>query len=578
MSLPRSKTIGIILARLDSSRLPRKQLRLINGKPMIDHIIERLRKVIGVDQIVLATGPQRENEDLARHVHRLGVDTYYDQDVNDVTGRITRTAECFNAKYIVTISGDCPLIDPDFIDKGILILKQSGADYVRVDHSKYECLHEGIEFHTKENWQELYRLSTTWYHKEHPGSIIKEKNNLFRSAEIMPETVFQRHDFRMSVDTHSDLIFMNVLFNTLASQNISCSLLNVVRLIDKMPWIKSINQHVYQKKIKDISPTFLFVTYASQEVGLGHLSRCIAIASELKECYGARTFFYINSNGINERILENNGLSYLDNCQFGDEDRFKHKLMELSPLKVIVDITNNLLNNDLQFINQLDLHVVLIDQYPRGKSNNVTSIIPSINLGNFKRKHNVYLGKEYIITSREIQFWRNNKSIIQENTITVMSGGSSIPEIKLISGLPNLNEAIIRFIIGPYAERNILEERLRDHCKSNYEIYQNPQSIFLEIKKSKFVIMPFGISTYECIALGVPVVVYSVLWERDIELVEHLEEQKVIYNGIDKYVKEIDFTGYIRYVAEDVTKNDATKLGNFLSGSGTSEVAKIIMK
>ena len=150
---------------MTSSRLPGKQMRLINDRPMMYHIVARLKKVKTFDKIVLATATKDENQGLAEYVRKFGVDTYFDDNEDDVTGRIARTAQHFNATHIVTISGDCPLIHPDFIERGVVQLQRSAADYLYIDKSKYQCLHEGIGFYSTTTWLKLDQLSTTRHHK-----------------------------------------------------------------------------------------------------------------------------------------------------------------------------------------------------------------------------------------------------------------------------------------------------------------------------------------------------------------------------------------------------------------------------
>ncbi|MBT7790675.1 MAG: NTP transferase domain-containing protein, partial [Calditrichaeota bacterium] len=385
-----TKSIAIILARLNSSRLPRKQLRLINGKPMIDHIIERLSEVKGIDQLILATGPKEENEDLARQVHSYGIKTFFDDDVNDVTGRIARAGECFKAGFIVTVSGDCPLIDPEFIQRGIALLKDSEADFVYVDHLKYKCLHEGIEFHTKENWETLDELSSTWYHKEHPGSVLKEGNHSFRGAEITPRVEFQRHDFRMSVDTRSDLFFMNQIYQELSSDDKIVDLHDVLNLIDKKPWLKKINDHVHQKEVEEKSKTFLFITQASPEIGMGHLSRCIALATEIQESYGAKTIFYLNSDEIALTILKQQGFIVSLESQLGPKTDILAIVQMNKISRIIVDIKPDILYSRFDFLPRMYSPIVLIDILPEGEFSGIPSVIPAVNLDRQARPKNVY--------------------------------------------------------------------------------------------------------------------------------------------------------------------------------------------
>jgi len=513
--------------------LPKKQLRLINNLPLIYHVIDRLNCVETIDETILATGPEEENGELANYVTELGIKTFHDADVDDVTGRIARAGKYYGAEILVTISGDCPLIDPKFIDDGIVLLKESIADYVYVDRSKYECLHEGIGFYTLNAWENLNKLSSTWYHKEHPGSVLKEKKNLFKGIEIIPHKDFQRHDFRMSVDTRSDLFFIDQIHKELAKENEIIDLHKVVKLIDEKPWLKIINSHVHQKAVTEKSNTFLFITHASKGIGMGHLSRSLALATELQESSGMKTIFYINNDPIICKILDEQGFNYHSANQFGDKSEIDHLIDQYGINGIVLDLKKDVLHKYFNFIQKGDVPSVLIDNYPEGPFKDLLAIIPAVQVNDQKLPENIYKGKEFLILKREIQYWRENKDFTSPNGILIMSGGSNVPEDYLLKALMNIDDNIsITFIIGPYAEIASFNESLKRMGVVNFNIIQNPVNLFQELKKSKLVVLTFGVSTYECLALGIPAYVYNIINLQDEKIVEFLESNNLLFNGL----------------------------------------------
>ncbi|NQT49968.1 NTP transferase domain-containing protein, partial [Candidatus Kuenenbacteria bacterium] len=83
---------------MSSSRLPGKSMIDIAGKPMIQHVIERLKKAKSIDQIILATSNQSSDEPLADFVRSLGYQVYqHTGDINDVVGRVLAAAKMVNA-------------------------------------------------------------------------------------------------------------------------------------------------------------------------------------------------------------------------------------------------------------------------------------------------------------------------------------------------------------------------------------------------------------------------------------------------------------------------------------------------
>ncbi|MFQ5677491.1 MAG: cytidylyltransferase domain-containing protein, partial [bacterium] len=368
--MKKSNVIAIIIARMTSSRLPGKQMRLINGKPMIAHIIRRLLRVKLLDKIVLATATREENAVMAEYVKQFGVETFFEDDENDVTGRIARAAQHFGATHLVSVSGDCPLIHPAFIQRGIATLLQKGADHLFSDKSKYDCLHEGLGFFTTAAWQRLDELSHTWFHKEHPGSVLCDEVATFAGVEIVPETAFQRQDFRMSVDTLADFEFMNYLYSQLENGDI-VDLYDVVNLIDEKPHIKLLNAHVHQKGLTERNSTVAIITHAGKDVGLGHLARCIAVARELKESHSQRVIFCINEDETAINLLEKGGFVFVTwGPQTKPEEVTKDLLRTYAVTAVVLDVkgANGIwLDHWLNSLRPIDLPKFTIDHADPGR-------------------------------------------------------------------------------------------------------------------------------------------------------------------------------------------------------------------
>lgn len=111
------KVIGLIQARMGSSRLPGKVMRPLAGHPLIWHISDRLRRVPGVAGNVLATTADVNNDILETfaHEHRLPIVRWPEED--DIIGRLLAAADLTQADAFVKVNADCPLIDPEIVTK-----------------------------------------------------------------------------------------------------------------------------------------------------------------------------------------------------------------------------------------------------------------------------------------------------------------------------------------------------------------------------------------------------------------------------------------------------------------------------
>ena len=122
------KTVAIVQARMGSSRLPGKVMRRVGGRPMIDLVLARLSAARSIDGIVLATSTGAENDALATHVRGLGFAVCRGSE-DDVLDRYYQAARTHAADVVVRITGDCPFVDPEVVDRIVADLRDSGADY-----------------------------------------------------------------------------------------------------------------------------------------------------------------------------------------------------------------------------------------------------------------------------------------------------------------------------------------------------------------------------------------------------------------------------------------------------------------
>jgi len=123
------KVVAVVQARMGSTRLPNKVMKLVAGRPMIEVLLSRLSKAIEIDEIVLATTTHKSDDSLFEHVSGLGVRAFRGS-VDDVLGRFLIAGRETSADIVVRITGDCPLIDPVLVDAAILSFKEQGFEYL----------------------------------------------------------------------------------------------------------------------------------------------------------------------------------------------------------------------------------------------------------------------------------------------------------------------------------------------------------------------------------------------------------------------------------------------------------------
>ena len=123
------RRVAIIQARMSSSRFPGKVLEPLLGMPLLVFMVKRVQQARCVDQVLVATSTDPSDDVLADTLQSHGV-TCFRGSLNDVLGRFHDAAVHAGADHVVRLTGDCPLMDPDLVDRGLSLLASRDADYV----------------------------------------------------------------------------------------------------------------------------------------------------------------------------------------------------------------------------------------------------------------------------------------------------------------------------------------------------------------------------------------------------------------------------------------------------------------
>ena len=120
----------LITGRLKSTRLPKKLLLEIKGKPIINHMIDRLKLAKQVNEIIICSSTNNQDKPLADIAKQNNIQCYFG-DPDDVLVRLLKAADKFNLDYILNITADCPFVDPGYADKMVNKYIETNADLIR---------------------------------------------------------------------------------------------------------------------------------------------------------------------------------------------------------------------------------------------------------------------------------------------------------------------------------------------------------------------------------------------------------------------------------------------------------------
>ena len=240
----KSKIVAIIQARIVSTRLPGKVLLDVEGKPMLWHVIERLRRARQLDEIILAIPDTKENDVLEEFAKENNL-KYFRGPEEDVLSRYYLAAKSFGADTIVRITSDCPLVAPEVVDRVVRECLKSGADYTSNILKRTYPKGLDVEVFTFEALEKSFQEAKAGAEKEHVTLYIREHPEKFRRTNVENDRDLSR--FRWTVDEKEDLEFVQEVYKKLFQEGKIFSMKEIIDLLRKEPKLVEINKNIKRK-------------------------------------------------------------------------------------------------------------------------------------------------------------------------------------------------------------------------------------------------------------------------------------------------------------------------------------------
>jgi spore coat polysaccharide biosynthesis protein SpsF len=237
---------AIIQARMGSTRLPGKVLTDIEGQPMLGRVVLRTKRARTVDKVVVATTTEASDDLIVDFCRQHGIE-YFRGSESDVLDRYYQTAAEHKADAVVRITSDCPLIDPEVIDKVVANFLSGGFDYA--SNSVVRTYPRGLdtEVMTFQALERAHRNAQSPYQRAHVTPYIYENPEQFR---ILSVTGDRNHsNYRWTVDTSEDLELARAVYARLGGDVFSWN--DVVKLMEREPELVEINRSVAQKVLSE---------------------------------------------------------------------------------------------------------------------------------------------------------------------------------------------------------------------------------------------------------------------------------------------------------------------------------------
>lgn len=245
------KKIGtIVQARITSARLPGKALMEIQGKPVLWHVLERLRRSSKTGKIVLAIPDTKKNDILRDFAKSYGAVCVRGNE-NDVLARYMKAARLFSFDTIVRITGDCPLIDPEIIDE--VIERHTSnmlADYTSNTLKRTFPRGLDVEIFSFRALARAHKEAKQPHEREHVTPYLYEHPKLFTLQNVSAKKLYRRPDIRITLDTKKDFLLIKKIYDYLYKPPHIFSARDVLKLLSEHPELLDINKNVRQKEIK----------------------------------------------------------------------------------------------------------------------------------------------------------------------------------------------------------------------------------------------------------------------------------------------------------------------------------------
>lgn len=239
------KTGIIIQARRSSTRLKDKILMELpagSNISMLGRVIMRAKKACST--VVLATSDHEDDDLTEKEALKYGAEVYRGS-LDDVLMRYIKAAEKYGIERIVRITADCPCIDDEVIKECIKLHENSSVDYV--SNVEKRTFPHGLDTEVislsalkridSEEKNIKVREHVTWHAR---------KSEDYSKLDYIEKNGKNYSDIRVTVDTYEDYGLMSLIYFMLGDD---FTYQDIVNLFEKYPWLKVLNNNIYQKYV-----------------------------------------------------------------------------------------------------------------------------------------------------------------------------------------------------------------------------------------------------------------------------------------------------------------------------------------
>lgn len=503
------RVVAVIQARMGSTRLPGKVLKPIAGKPLLWHIVHRLKRSDFIEQIAVATSTNPRDDAIVEWGRENDVAVVRGPE-DDVLARFARTAELLDADIVVRVSADAPFVDAGFVDHLVASMLEQNGDYVLLEDGAVTG-HEGVDPFSRRALDKLMmdarddpvaREHVTGYFKLHPDFV--------RIARAPEYPALARAGGRLTIDTPDDLAFVEAIHERLAAKAGEASLADLLLLLEREPALREKNAHVKQKALEAQGGLALIRCDGGGKFGYGHVKRMVALARSLRDREGIGAIFAVNGTADALGPIARAGFEAVAVDGTKDAETLGALIAERKPDLLVCDLREGIDREGLETLAARVAITAVIDDGSERRLAADLAYYPPVpqaealdwtGSGCERR-----IGWEWSILglARSSTAWKHGA---HRPTVLVTMGGSDPHDLtlKAAQALAQLEPHFrARFVIGPGVANKTRLARSIIALATNFETLEGADGLSTEFASCDLALTAFGVTAYELAAYGVP--------------------------------------------------------------------------
>lgn len=241
--------LGVVQARMGSSRLPGKVLADLGGRPVVERVLSRLKASELVDEVVIATSTAPADDALEDWARSSGTRVVRGDEFDVLDRFHSALGEFPGAEHLVRVTGDCPLIDPELVDEVIRLHLRTGADFSanRLPPPAHRTTPVGLDVEVARRGalETAWRVAQEPADREHVMPFLYREPGRFRVR--ISDMAEDLSGYRWTVDTPEDLAAVRAIWAHLS--NPLAGWAEVLSVVREHPEISEMNVQISQKQV-----------------------------------------------------------------------------------------------------------------------------------------------------------------------------------------------------------------------------------------------------------------------------------------------------------------------------------------